>query len=404
MNDFQPLFLVVVMLSLGGKSAFSPVQHLWQKAATMDHSPPGWKRQGAQLIESLTSASRLRRRRCSEIFLLRPPLPAEGRTSEACASPVFHPSSLSMPLASLRAWPLERDPKGVAPDYPLKLARIVVTVASTFLAWYAQQTRRQHTSVLASSAVTLACSACLDRRLGQAAFCGTFAGMSSLRVVPSASYALALGGLTSILYEVVIHSRNAFLRIGGRLGATAFIATSILTAWQNVPTGVSAWSLYSSRIASEWQQLLFSPMVLWHAAGAVATIALREASDDSAGADPVRASAVVGLLAALLLKDPVDALAVYGGSFVGMSLPSRLLYGVVPGSTRSVNVKDKKTTAKLFAAFAGAGALGGYVHALTEYLGWWQGGWGGKAGFCSFVGCLVFRGLAKLRTHFRPTR
>lgn len=276
-----------------------------------------------------------------------------------------------------------------------------MTVASTFLTWYAQQAGRQTTSVLASSAVTLACSACLDRRLGQAAFCGTFAGMSSDAVVPTPSHAVVLGGLTSILYEVIIHRWNAFLGIGGRLGATAFVATSLVAEWQKVRTGVAVKSVYGVT-SSQFRQLLLADMVLWHAVGAVATIALREASDDSAAADPVRASAVVGLLASLLLEDPGTALAVYGGSFVGMSLPSRLLYGVVPGSTKkSVNVKDKTTTAKLFAAFAAAGAMAGFVHALTISLGWWPGGWGGKAGLCSFFGCLIFRGLAKLRLNIR---
>ena len=60
--------------------------------------------------------------------------------------------------------------------------------------------------------------------------------------------------------------------------------------------------------------ILFS-MIGFHILGAIATIFLRESSDDSAAADPVRASLVVGLLGSLLLKDPMAVLAVYGGSF-----------------------------------------------------------------------------------------
>jgi hypothetical protein len=70
-------------------------------------------------------------------------------------------------------------------------------------------------------------------------------------------------------------------------------------------------------------------MILYHMLGAVATILLRESSDDSAAADPVRASSVVSLLGSLFLRDPTAVLALYGGSFVGMSLPSRLMHGDV---------------------------------------------------------------------------
>ncbi len=217
--------------------------------------------------------------------------------------------------------------------------------------------------------------------------------MSSTNIIPTASLALALGGVTSILFEALIHYRNLFLGVGGRLGATAFLATSIIASLTSVSTGVSITALPSLTTALFTTPTVIS-MALWHAVGSVATIVLREASDDSAAADPVRASAVIGLIGALVLEDKTAALAVYGGSFVGMSLPSRLMYGILPSMKKKM--KSAPSVASLLSAFAVAGALGGIVHGLTIELGLWPGGWGGKAGSCAFVGCLIYRAISKL--------
>lgn len=280
------------------------------------------------------------------------------------------------------AWPLNKDPKGMAPDYPLAFARIGITIGCTFLTWYAQS---QYSSVMASSALTLICSMIFDKRLGQAAFCGSFAGMCSSAVIPSWSLAVSLGAMTSFLFEALIHYQNAYLGVGGRLGMTAFLATSFIAAVSNVSTGFSMAPISLAALKSN----AVLSMAFWHAVGSVATIALREASDDSAAADPVRASAVVGLAGALLLKDKTAALALYGGSFVGMSLPSRLMYGPNPTGDKS------NTLASILSTFAVAGALGGIIHGATNSFGWWLGGWGGKAGTCAFLGCLLYRGIRK---------
>lgn len=232
--------------------------------------------------------------------------------------------------------------------------------------------------------------------------------MGSIALVPSWKYALLLGALTSALFEVLMHQKNYFLGIGGRLGATAFIASSIVSLVQGIPTGLSTSfpSLTSSSLSSMITVLASSAvssrsvllsMAVWHAVGSVATIALREASDNNQAADPVRASAVIGLIAALLLEDKSAALAVYGGSFVGMSLPSRLMHGMLPGKVKEGTVIPTASVASLLTAFAIAGVLGGIVHGMTINLGWWAGGWGGKAGFCGFVGCLLYRGMRKAK-------
>jgi len=120
---------------------------------------------------------------------------------------------------------------------------------------------------------------------------------------------------------------------------------------------------------------------------------LRATSDDTRATDTVRASATIGLMGALLLKDKTAALAVYGGSFVGMSAPTRLLHGILPSQVKGgVKVPDTSAVALLL-NFAIAGALAGLVHGASIGLNWFYGGWGGKAGFCGFVGCLLFRVL-----------
>jgi hypothetical protein len=221
--------------------------------------------------------------------------------------------------------------------------------------------------------------------------CGSFAGMTtSALLLPNYKYALGLGAVTSILFELLIHERNAFGGVGGRLGATAFLATHIIAATQGIPTGVAFQSIQRMNFASS----KVISMMGWHAIGSVATIALRKASDDSAAADPVRAAAVVGLLASLLVGINLNgctvfteqaALAVYGGAFVGMSLPSRLLNSSPP----------QNTSWQLLGSFALAGALGGWIHSLTIHWNWWLGGWGGKAGFCSFLGVLLYQRVYK---------
>jgi len=284
-------------------------------------------------------------------------------------------------------WPLIRDPPGVSSEFPLLMTRIAVTVLSTIGTWYLHLFNG-YSPILASSALTLLVSTCLDRRLGQAAFCGSFAGMCGGHLVSNPSLALVLGILTSVSYEVLIHINNFCLGIGGRLGATAFLATSVLAKYQKV--GSVGRKMRRAMWGNNGPSSVVVSMVLFHMLGSVATIFLRECSDDSAAADPVRASSVVGLLGSLFIRDPTSILALYGGSFVGMSLPSRLMYGNAPGRAKQA---QPQSAVSLFTSFAGAGAIAGLIHAITIHSGYWNGGWGGKAGLCAFAGCWVYRGF-----------
>ncbi|KAL3774002.1 hypothetical protein ACHAW5_004852 [Stephanodiscus triporus] len=297
-------------------------------------------------------------------------------------------------------WPLLRDPPGDGPDFPIAAMRVGTTALA------ALSTRYLHlicgnSPVLAASATTMLVSTCLDRRLGRAALCGSLAGMSGGHLTPTLSAAVALAGLSSMSYELLINTNDACRGIGGRLGAAAFLATSVLAKYQGVR--------YVGRKLRRglWKggagpSIILSSMILYHVLGAVVTICLREYSDDSAAADPVRASSVVGLLGSLFLRDPTAILALYGGSFVGMSLPSRLMHGNAPGKD-AMAVRPQRLLS-LFGSFAGAGALAGLFHAMTIRYGYWNGGWGGKAGLCAFAGCWAYRGFGNAVDFVRSRR
>jgi len=211
-------------------------------------------------------------------------------------------------------------------------------------------------------------------------------------ITPNLSMAVALGGVTSICYELLIHINNLCLGIGGRLGSTSFLATSILAKYQGV-------SIIGRKLRRGlWKNgagpsNILITMIFYSVIGSLATIYLRECSDDSAAAEPLRASSVVGIMGSLFLKDPTAVLALYGGTMVGMSLPSRLMHGNAPGQA---TVNQPQTALSLLASFTGAGAISGLIHAITIHYGYWNGGWGGKAGLCAFAGCWAYRGIGSI--------
>lgn len=123
--------------------------------------------------------------------------------------------------------------------------------------------------------------------------------MSGLGVLPSVQWALGAGVLTSVLYEVLIHVRDAALGLGGRLGTVAFLAVNAIALMQGInglPTAAAATALPALSFILQAARI----PITFTALGAVATIALREALDDQPVADPVRAAAVVGKCGHLL--------------------------------------------------------------------------------------------------------
>ena len=277
------------------------------------------------------------------------------------------------------------NPSSDAPQYPLLLTRLGVTILATICTRYLHL-MNGFSPVLAASAVSYLVSTCYDKRLGQVALCGALAGMSGGHLLPNTSMAVMLACVTSACYEVFILMSNSFSGIGGRIGATAFLATSIMAKYQRV-NYVGRKLRRSMWKAGVGPSSILVSMALFHIFGALSTILLRLSSEDDGVADPVRASSVVGILGSLFIQDPTSLMALYGGSFVGMSLPSRL----IDGNLSRDRIRQSATS--LISSFAGAGAIAGLLHAVTMHRGYWNGGWGGKAGLCALAGCWMYRGL-----------
>jgi hypothetical protein len=300
------------------------------------------------------------------------------------------PSSLNM------IW-RKKDPKGMPVDFPGTKTRLVATIIATLATWHSIAINQMN-PVLASSATTLAFSL-WSPGLGQAAFCGSFAGMSS---AGSFASTLTAGAITAGLFELAIHRGNKWLGLGGRLGFVAFLATNMAAYLFGAPH-----SMLDIPISlKEWISILKASPYLYSIAcgalGSVATIVLREiaenaTNEDNDMQDPIRAAAAIGVVSSLLVGvggwlDNFGSLLVFGGAFTGMSLPSRLLKGVIPGRKK----RNPPGAIAIVLWYAAAGALGGLIHALTIPLQWWSGGiWGGKAGSCAFGGVLIFRAFEK---------
>lgn len=293
-------------------------------------------------------------------------------------------------------WP-SKDPKGMADDFPDTKSRFIGGILATLFTWHGI-TSNSLNPVLASSATTLALSL-WSPGLGQAAFCGSFAGMTSFGSVYST---LTAAVITATFFEMLIHRRNKWLGLGGKLSFQAFMATN-LTAYlfgfagpvKYVPQTLAAWG-------AAFQAAPYMYGMCCGAIGSVLTIFLREIAEfnpnrDNDLQDPVRSSAVIGVFAAMFLGvgnflDYNGVMIVFGGAFTGMSYPSRLLKGIRPGRDVKRNLPNALSTIVWFGV---AGALGGLVHAMTLSLGWYTGGWGGKAGTCAFAGVAIFRALEK---------
>jgi hypothetical protein len=297
-------------------------------------------------------------------------------------------------------WP-KKDPNCMATDYPQTKSRCVSSILATLATWHAIS-HSKISPVLASSTATLVMSL-WSPGLGQAAFCGSFAGMSCAGSLGST---LTAAVITSLLFELWIHRQKKWLGLGGRLGLVAFLSTNFV-AWLHgnpavleIPKSLASWN-------AVFKSSPYFYAMTCGALGSMATIILREQAETSSNQgndlnDPVRAAATIGAVASLMVGvwglDKFGALVAFGGAFTGMSLPSRLLKGVIPGRKQ----RNLPNAFAIVTSYGAAGAMGGLIHALTIPLNWWSGGvWGGKAGACAFGGVLVFRMLEDIVFQFQ---
>jgi hypothetical protein len=326
----------------------------------------------------------------SPVQTTKPPLSIR-RTQERRYDPI-QATSTALPISLLMVWPTQ-DPKGMAADFPDTKSRVIGGILATLFTWHGI-TANNLNPVLASSATTIAMSL-WSPGLGQAAFCGSFAGMTSFGSV----YSTLTGAvITASLFEVLIHRRNKWLGLGGKLSFQAFMATNLTAFLFGFQSPISQFPMSLKAWGGALKASPYMYGMLCGAIGSVLTIFLREIAEFSHNdlQDPVRSSAVIGVLAAMCIGiggflDYNGAMIMFGGAFTGMSYPSRLLKGIRPGK----QTRTLPSAVSTVFWFGVAGALGGLVHALTLSLGWWTGGWGGKAGTCAFVGVLLFRALEK---------
>ena len=247
-------------------------------------------------------------------------------------------------------------------------------------------------SVASSSVVGLAAGLTLPTPHATAAFCGTFAGMSSRVVAPRITDAAVLGGAAASILAALDASNTRLLKgVGGRLGAVAALAVLVSVAataelraagllWVPslaaaaaapkalLPTvgatvlGSAATRLWARRLAALLLVSTTSTLVAPSADSRREALARRFSN-------PVASASVVGLFSSLALGPTRSALAasVFAGTFVAMSAPDTL------ASTRAI---------------LGAAALAGFAQAGLAAV---CVGGGGKLGAAAAIGVTLLR-------------
>ncbi|WP_336001254.1 hypothetical protein [Halorientalis halophila] len=214
--------------------------------------------------------------------------------------------------------------------------------------------------VVAAAAVGLAAGLAFSER-DVAAYCGSFVGMASPSVFPTAAAVLVAGVVSGVAF---VAARESFGGVGGKLGTLALFGVATTVA----VTGFD----YAAGTVIRWPEA--PPVVAVAVMGAVATVVLSLRLE----LGPVVGSALVGLVAgvAFPLIAPATgatlAAVAFCASFVGMSSADRL------GDERHAAL---------------AGALSGVVFVLVSPA---LAGAGGKLGTVAFVSCVSLVGLRTL--------
>ena len=247
-------------------------------------------------------------------------------------------------------------------------------------------------SVASSSLVGLAAGVVLPTPLATAAFCGTFAGMSSRTIAPAVTDAAVLGGAAAAILAAMDASNTPVLKgVGGRLGTVAALAALAsvaataelraagllyvpsLAAAAATPKALLATvdaTVLGSAATRLWARRLATLLIVSTSSALVAPSAnsKREALARRLS-NPVASASLVGLCSSLALGPTRAALAasVFAGTFVAMCAPHVL------GSMR---------------AMLGAAALAGFAQVGLAAL---CVGGGGKLGAAAAIGVMLLR-------------
>lgn len=246
-------------------------------------------------------------------------------------------------------------------------------------------------SVAASSLIGLIAGVTLPTPLATAAFCGTFAGMSSQVVAPGVGHAAALGAAAAALLATLDATSTRVLKgYGGRLGAVA--ALSAVASIAVTPSLVESGLLFQPSLAAAaampkalgasiavtvagsaamrlWARRVVLLLLVGGSASPLLSTPSKRAALSRRLSNPVASASVVGLAASIVLGPSRTALAAsaFAGTFVSMSAPDKLR------STRGL---------------LGAAAFAGLAQAGLSAVGV---GAGGKLGAAAAIGVLVMR-------------
>jgi hypothetical protein len=147
--------------------------------------------------------------------------------------------------------------------------------------------------------------------LGAAVYCGAFAGMTSDLLLSHPAGVLLAGGLAGLLLELL---QSSWAGIGGKLGSTAFLAVFVVCglalALGLLGPGTRLHSYTTPERIGVLLVALLAPQIT-------------QRLSYGNGIGVVLGSALPSLLAGVLLAPPLAAVWL-GGSFVGMTAPTRL--------------------------------------------------------------------------------
>ncbi len=213
------------------------------------------------------------------------------------------------------------------------------------------------TPVVAASITGIAV-ALVAPHLAVPAYCGAFVGMTSPIVFPTYWYGIAAAAVATLVY---ITALPVFHGVGGKLGTTAFVGTTV--------TIVLTRGEFLADPLPEWPEILL--IVVLSAVGAICTYSLHTRLPPG----PVLASGLVGIAGGMILPimfgDPgvTMAAAVFAASFAGMSDTTRV-------------------SSEWWMGIAGVAVGLTFVYTMP-YLG----GSGGKLGTIAFASCLAVYGV-----------
>ena len=231
--------------------------------------------------------------------------------------------------------------------------------------------------IKASGIVGLVSTVALPNNLAVAAFCGSFAGMAKMAVVPS-YFASGVLGLICAGMILLFDSQKWLVGVGGRLGfiaqmacTTEFLLASVLMG----TTGGPGVALVGTTPLNYQQLIKQLPRVASLTVfGALFMKWWKHAFEGRCAqlSNLVGPASATGLIAGLAFP-PAVAGPIFCGSFVAMAAPSKL-----------------PTLMSVIWASILAGA------AQQTLAGVLLGGWGGKLGTAALIGVLAYRGVIKI--------